>query len=255
MVRFPPEQRSEKHAAAPTLQAIFEDGGLPLGEDLRRAVEAWLAHLAHERGSTDNTLEAYERDLRQFLAWLKADLGHAPCLADLARLDARRFRAFMAARRRAGVASRSLRRAMSALRAFFRWLEAEEIARNRGILQVALPKVPHGIPKPLTRGEGRRRGRRRRGGRARLDRRARYGGAAAALRLGPAHLRGAGPRAAGMRPRAGREVLRIVGKGGKERLVPVLPVTQAGHRALHGAVPLSARPRTARCSSAPRAAA
>ena len=80
----------------------------------------------------------------------KADLGHAPCLADLARLDAKRFRAFMAARRRAGFAGRSLARTMSALRAFFRWLEAQEIASNRGVLQVAMPKVPHGIPKPLT---------------------------------------------------------------------------------------------------------
>ena len=135
------------------------DGGLPLGDDLRRTVEAWLVHLAHERGAADKTLEAYERDLRQFLAWLKGDLGHAPCLADLARLDAKRFRAFMAARRRAGLAGRSLARTMSALRTFFRWLEAEEIAHNRGVLQVALPKVPHGIPKPLTVEQGGRRDR------------------------------------------------------------------------------------------------
>src|SRR5829696_2480466 len=97
-----------------TIEEVFEDGALPLGEDLRAAVGEWLAYLEHERGSTANTLEAYERDLRQFLAWLKADLGHAPCLADLARLDARRFRAFMASRRRALFASRSLARTMSA---------------------------------------------------------------------------------------------------------------------------------------------
>ena len=133
-----------------SFEDVFDDGALPLGEDLRAAVVAWLAHLQHERGSTANTLDAYERDLRQFLAWLKADLGHAPCLADLARLDAKRFRAFMASRRRAGFASRSLARTMSALRAFFRWLEAQEIAKYRGVLQVTMPKVPHGIPKPLT---------------------------------------------------------------------------------------------------------
>src|SRR6266850_4968216 len=107
-----------------SLEDVFKDGALPLAEDLRQATAAWLAHLTHERGATANTLDAYERDLRQFLAWLKSDLGHAPCLADLARLDAKRFRAFMAARRRAGAQSRSLARTMSALRAFFRWLEA-----------------------------------------------------------------------------------------------------------------------------------
>ena len=109
---------------------------------------------------------------------------------------------------------------------FFRWLEAEEIARNRAILQVALPKVPHGIPKPLT-----------------VEK------AAAVVHAGAASefdwiaardtavlllLYGSGLRiseALGIKrkdaPTAEREVLRVIGKGGKERLVPVLPVTQA----------------------------
>ena len=125
MVRFRRNRnRAERHARRHSAGDLLDDGGLPLGEDLRRTVEAWFAHLAHERGAADNTLEAYGRDLRQFLAWLKDDLGHAPCLADLARLDAKRFRAFMAARRRDGLAGRSLARSMSALRTFFRWLEA-----------------------------------------------------------------------------------------------------------------------------------
>jgi len=209
-----------------TIEEVFEDGALPLGEDLRAAIDEWLTYLEHERSSTGNTLKAYERDLRQFLAWLKADLGHAPCLADLARLDARRFRAFMASRRRALFASRSLARTMSALRAFFRWLEAEEIAKSRAVLQVAMPKVPHGIPKPLT-----------------------VAKAAAVVDAGSGAqddwvaardtavlllLYGCGLRISEAlsllrkdAPLAGRDVLRIVGKGGKERLVPVLPVTQA----------------------------
>jgi integrase/recombinase XerC len=211
---------------AASLEAIFDDGRLPLGEDLRRTIEAWLAHLAHERGAASNTLEAYGRDLRQFLAWLRADLDHAPCLADLARLDAKRFRAFMASRRRAGCTGRSLARTMSALRTFFRWLEAQDIARNRALLQVAMPKVPHGVPKPLTVEKAG----------AVVD-----GGAAAELDWVVARdtavlllLYGCGLRiseALSLRrkdaPTAGRDTLRIAGKGGKERLVPVLPVTQA----------------------------
>jgi integrase/recombinase XerC len=211
---------------AGSLEDIFEDGALPLGDDLRGAVEGWLAHLAHERDATGNTLDAYRRDLRQFLAWLKADLGHAPCLADLARLDAKRFRAFMAARRRAGLAGRSLARTMSALRTFFGWLEAQDAAHNRSLLQVAMPKVPHGIPKPLTVEKAA----------AVVD-----GGATADLDWVAARdaavlllLYGCGLRiseALGLprkdAPLDGRDTLRIVGKGGKERLVPVLPITQA----------------------------
>ena len=212
--------------AGASLDEVFRDGAMPLAEDLRRLTASWFDYLAHERGASANTLQAYERDLRQFLHWLKADLGHAPCLADLARLDAKRFRAFMAARRRAGVVSRSLARTMSALRAFFRWLEGEEIAHNRAVRQVALPKVAHGIPKPLTVEkaaavvDG--------GGAAELDWIAARDSAVLLL------LYGSGLRiseALGLRrkdaPLGGRDVLRILGKGGKERLVPVLPITQA----------------------------
>src|SRR3974377_198255 len=56
----------------------------------------------------------------------------------------------MAARRRDGLSGRSLARSMSALRAFFGWLEAQEILTNAAVLQVGLPRVPHGGPKPLT---------------------------------------------------------------------------------------------------------
>src|SRR5262245_5055356 len=208
------------------IEDIFDDGALPLGEDLRAVVGEWLAHLQHQRSATDNTLQAYERDLRQFLVWLKAELGHAPCLTDLANLDARRFRAFMAARRRAGLVGRSLARTMSALRAFFRWLEAEDIAKCRAILQVAMPKVPHGIPKPLTVAKA-----------APVI----EAGASADMEWVAARdtavlllLYGCGLRISEAlsllrkdAPLPGRDVLRIVGKGGKERLVPVLPVTQA----------------------------
>jgi integrase/recombinase XerC len=209
----------------PPLDEILDDGGLPLGDDLRRTADAWLAHLVHERGAADKTLEAYTRDLRQFLVWLKGDLGHAPCLADLARLDAKMFRRFMAARRRDGLTGRSLARSMSALRTFFRWLEAEEITRNRGVMQVALPKVPHGIPKPLTVGKAAEVIDAQ--PEAELDWIAARDTAVLLLLYGSglriSEALALTPKDA---PTAGREVLHIRGKGGRERLVPVLPITQ-----------------------------
>jgi integrase/recombinase XerC len=226
---------------AATLDDILDDGALPLAADLGDAVQAWLAHLQHQRGATGNTLEAYARDLRQFLGWLRGNLGHAPCLADLARLDAKRFRAFMAARRRAQFGSRSLARTMSALRAFFRWLETEEIAKNRGVLQVSLPKVPHGVPKPLTVQKAA----------AVVDANQSAGPDWVAARDTAVLLLlyGSGLRiseALGLRrkdaPVDGRDVLRITGKGGKERLVPVLPITQAAIAHYVGLCPYSLEP-------------
>lgn len=202
---------------------LSDDGALPLGADLRRAIDDWLRHLQSERGHSQATLTAYMRDLRQFLAFLKSQSGHAPCLGDLARIDARLVRAFLARRRKADVVSRSLARTLSALRTFFRWLEREELIANRTIQQVALPKVPHSVPKPLT---------------------VEAAAAVVAPTAGPAAdwvaardravmllLYGCGLRiseALSLTPRtapvAGRDVMLIKGKGGKERLLPVLPI-------------------------------
>ena len=193
------------------------------------AVTRWLVHLGDERGASANTLSAYERDLRQFLGFLGAERGSPQAVADLAGLDAKWFRAFMAQRRRAGVTGRTLARTLSALRAFFRWLEAAEAISNAAVLQVARPKVAHGVPKPLS-----------------------VANAAAVVDAGPAArdwvsardraalllLYGSGLRiseALSLTPRCvgiggagqGRDSVRVVGKGGKERIVPVLPITQA----------------------------
>ncbi len=198
---------------------------LPLSADLERAVAAWLAHLRHERGHAEKTLEAYARDVRQVLGDLATQLGYAPCLADLARLDLKSFRGFLASRRRTGAVSRSLARTLSALRQLFRWLEAQNLVENRKILQLAMPKVPHSVPKPLTVGKA-------------ADVVDAGAGAeldwvlardAAVLLL----LYGCGLRIAEAlsikakdAPTPDRDVLRITGKGGKERLVPVLPVVR-----------------------------
>jgi integrase/recombinase XerC len=206
-----------------TIDQILASGsGLPLGSDLARAVENWLAHLTHERGHSDNTRQAYERDVRQFLLFLRQHLGHPPCLGDFAQLDAKTIRAFLSTRRKQGAISRSLSRTLSALRMFFRWLEAQEIARNRAVLQIALPKIPHSVPKPLNVDSAAAVTRPPVGGSDWTETRD-----AAVLLL----LYGAGLRiseALSLTPRDapvnGRDVMRIKGKGGKERMVPVLPV-------------------------------
>ena len=208
-----------------TLSDILHDGALPLADDLRDAVVAWLAHLAHERGHADKTLEAYERDLRQFLLWLKTDLGHAPCIADLARLDAKRFRAFMAARAPVKFAGRSLARSMSAP------AHVLPLARSGGDHQeprTAAGGAAEGAawhPQAADHREGRSRCRwRRDGGHDWIAAR----DAAVLLLLYGSGLRISEALAIQLKdaPAVGRDVLRVVGKGAKERLVPVLPVTR-----------------------------
>ena len=202
---------------------LTAEAELPLSGDLKGVVAAWLDHLIVERGHSEATREAYERDARQFLAFLKSHLGHPPCLADLERLDAKTIRLILAGRRKAGVTSRSLGRSLSALRTLFRWLEREDTVKNRAVLQVAAPKIPHSIPKPLT----------VQGAASLVER---DGGDAAewitardtAVML---LLYGSGLRiseALGLTPLTapidGRDIMHVTGKGGKQRLVPALAV-------------------------------
>lgn len=196
---------------------------LALDHDLHAALSDWQRHLEHGRGALENTRTAYARDLSQFLAFLTHHLDHAPCLGDLAQLDVKTFRAFMAQRRRQGITSRSLSRTMSALRTFFQWLEAEGRVRNRSVMRVTMPKLPHAVPKPLT-----------------VDKAAEIMTADGTTELDWVSARdiavlmllyGAGLRISealaitpAEAPNGLRDVLRITGKGGKERVVPVLPV-------------------------------
>ena len=200
---------------------------LPLSLDLEEALRDWLSHLRHERGHAERTLEAYERDVRQFLAFLTSQLGYAPCLADLDRLEPKTFRGFLASRRRSGAVSRSLARTLSALRQLLRWLEAQGHIKSRAVEQIATPKVPHSVPKPLTvekaavvveAGPG-----------AELDWMLARDAAVLLLLYGSG-LRIAEALALTMKdaPVGDRDVVRIKGKGGKERLVPVLAVVRSG---------------------------
>jgi integrase/recombinase XerC len=198
----------------------------PFGSELEPVLADWLAFLTHERGAADATLIAYERDVRQFFDFLRHTLGAEPSIADLSRINTKTIRAFLSQRRRRTVSSRSLARQLSGLRVFFAWAETRDVLKNRAITLIALPKVGHGVPKPLT-----------------VEK------AAAVMAASPNAdddwtasrdlavlllLYGAGLRiseALSLTERSAptrlRDTLRITGKGGRERIVPVLPIIVA----------------------------
>lgn len=110
----------------------------------------WLAHLAAERRMSAKTVEAYQRDAHQFLAFLVDHLGSRPTLANLAALAPADVRAFMAARRADGISSRSLMRALAGIRSFARFLERAGKGEVGALSAVRAPKVAKTLPKPLT---------------------------------------------------------------------------------------------------------
>jgi integrase/recombinase XerC len=110
----------------------------------------WLAHLGNERRYSPRTLEAYRRDVRQFLEFLAEHLGGAPSLKDLARLKPVDVRAFLAARRAEGIGSHSLMRQLAGLRSFGRYLERNGKGRVGALTAIRGPRVGKTLPRPLS---------------------------------------------------------------------------------------------------------
>ena len=123
---------------------------IPCADDLAAERKAWLSHLANERRVAAKTVEAYERDLRQFLVFLTGHLGHPPRLADIADLKPADLRGFLAERRRAGAGARTLGRGLAGIKSFVRFLERKGLAHAGGLSATRAPRQPKTLPKPLS---------------------------------------------------------------------------------------------------------
>ena len=117
--------------------------------DVAREFTRWLAYLSAERRMSAKTVEAYERDVRQFLVFLSGHLGSRVTLPALSRLKPLDVRAFMAARRGDGISSRSLMRMLAGARSFARFLERNGKGKVGALAAVRAPKLAKTLPKPL----------------------------------------------------------------------------------------------------------
>ena len=116
----------------------------------------WLAHLRSERRLSPKTLEAYARDLRQFLVFLSGHWDAPVTLKGFAALEASDVRAFMAMRRADDIGGRSLMRALAGLRSFGRFLEREGKGKVGALSAIRAPKVGKSLPKPVPMAQAKR---------------------------------------------------------------------------------------------------
>jgi len=190
--------------------------------DLALAAHDWCAHLAVERRLSPKTLDAYGRDLAQFLTFLTGHLGAPPGLSDIAALRPADIRAFLAARRKTGVGPRTLGRQLAALRTFSRFLDKNGLAQTTAFHVIRAPKQPRALPRALTISDAL----------ALIEAVEIEAGEPWILARDRAVLMllyGCGLRIAEAlaitaidAPVQGRNALRVTGKGGKTRIVPVL---------------------------------
>ena len=108
-------------------------------------LEAFFKHLRHERRLSPHTLASYARDLQAF-----DEFRRARKLGDWNALDAAQVRTFAAAQHQHGLSGRSIARVLSAVRSFYRYLQRENLARHNPALDVSAPKAPKRLPRTLT---------------------------------------------------------------------------------------------------------
>ncbi|KAA0968279.1 tyrosine recombinase XerC [Aureimonas fodinaquatilis] len=110
----------------------------------------WMKRLQHGKGASANTLEAYERDVRQFLGFMTGHRGRPAQLSDIADLSPGDIRGFLAARQRNGAGARTLGRGLAGVRSFIRHLEKQGQASSAGVMATRSPRQPKSLPRPLT---------------------------------------------------------------------------------------------------------
>jgi integrase/recombinase XerC len=197
---------------------------IPADPAILAHLAAWQRDLGAVRRLAANTLEAYGRDVRQFLGFLALHTGGAVTVATLGEMRTADFRAFLAARREDGAGNRSLGRALSAIRSYFRYLEREGVLSSESLNTVRTPRAKKSLPKPLTIDEARA----TLSTTTEMEQRPWVGARDAAVL---ALCYGAGLRIsealALCRADLDGPSLRVTGKGGKTRLVPLIEPVRA----------------------------
>ena len=197
-----------------------------LAPALGAALSQWLTHLAALDGAAANTVEAYRRDVSRYLKFLAGHRGEAGGIASVTATTQSDLRAWMAEERDRGLSARSLARALSAVKGFTAWAADRSGGDATTVLSARSPKFRRKLPRPLSE-DGASEILAEIGADAREDWIAARDTAIATL------LYGLGLRISEALALTGADhplppTLRITGKGGKTRLVPVIPAaTQA----------------------------
>ncbi|NRB19594.1 MAG: tyrosine recombinase XerC [Rhodobacteraceae bacterium] len=186
----------------------------------RDALQHWLASQSALNGAAKNTLTAYRGDLVEFLSFMTLHFGSPQGLGALQTITISDMRAWMAESRNSGTGARSLARKLSAVKSFYRWLAEREGFEPSAVLMARAPKFQKKLPRPLA----------AEAAKAVLDTvelQSQSDWVAARDVAVVTLLYGCGLRISEALSLQGKDapiaaVLRITGKGGKERIVPVI---------------------------------
>lgn len=195
----------------------------PISADVQAQLRAWLKEMAAVRRASQHSIEAYLHDVSGFIAFLHQHTNASVTIDALAALEEREVRAWLAYRVQRGYAKSSNARALSAVRTFFKHLNTHAGLNNLAPLQIPTPK----LDKPLPKAPDIAQTRAALDGFASQDRPAWIAVRDHAMAI---LLYGCGLRiseALGLTMgdiRGGNGSLRVLGKGKKQRQVPLMPI-------------------------------
>jgi len=199
----------------------------------------WLAALAHERRASPHTLRAYGDDVARFIGFQTGHTGGAMTQKALAKLTPADIRAFITSRRQEGLGPGGVQRALAAVRSFYKFLAKEGVLENAAPRSIRTPRVRRSLPRPLSATDAARAI--EQAGEHNVE----WLGArdAALLTL----LYGAGLRISEALGLKRGDVplgatLTVVGKGRKERSVPVLPLVASALDDYAAKIPFTGAP-------------
>lgn len=119
-------------------------------QDGRALLESWLTSLADERRLSVHSLRAYRHSATLFLTHVEHAFGRQADIALFESLTAADYRGFLSARRAEGLSPRSAARDLSAIRTWMRWLRRNKGASLHALETLQSPKVKAGLPRPVS---------------------------------------------------------------------------------------------------------
>lgn len=190
----------------------------------RDALEQWLVAEKGLKGTADNTLKAYSKDVLNFISFMTLHRGEPQGLGPLSDITVPDMRAWMAAERSKGGSPRSLARNLSAVKTFYRWLARREGFDPTAVLSTRSPKFQKKLPRALSEDAAK-------SVLETIEMQSENPWIAARDTAVMTMLYGCGLRISEALGLTGADLplgdaIRILGKGSKERIVPVIPAAR-----------------------------
>jgi len=116
---------------------------------MQELIRRWQEWLSQTRRYSAHTLDAYSRDLGEFIDFVVQKEEHHLTIDDFQNMSVRTFRSYLSERSRRHIEKSSIARELSALKNFFKWMNKNKYIENTALTIISSPKQPKVLPRAL----------------------------------------------------------------------------------------------------------